>query len=138
MLDLSTEAGKHADRRLREEAIIWLTTVRSDGQPQPVPIWFFWDGRTVLIYSQPNQQKIRNIRANPRVALNLNSTPQGGDIVRILGTAELPDAWPPATAFPEMIEKYRAAIGQIGLTPEGYAAAYSVAIRITPTDITVR
>ena len=138
MLDLSTEAGKHADRRLREEAIIWLTTVRSDGQPQPVPIWFFWDGRTVLIYSQPNQQKIRNIRANPRVALNLNSTPQGGDIVRLLGTAEIPDSWPPATAIPEMIEKYRAAIGQIGLTPEGYAAAYSVAIRITPTDITVR
>ena len=34
MLETTTEAGGRADRRLREEKISWLTTVRSDGQPQ--------------------------------------------------------------------------------------------------------
>ena len=43
MLDTTTEAGGRAERRLREEQIIWMTTVRSDGQPQSVPVWFFWE-----------------------------------------------------------------------------------------------
>ena len=40
MLDTTTEAGTRAERRLREEIMFWLTTVRSDGQPQSVPVWF--------------------------------------------------------------------------------------------------
>ena len=40
MLDTTTEAGGRAGRRLREEAISWLTTVRADSQPQSVPVWF--------------------------------------------------------------------------------------------------
>ncbi len=30
MLDTTTDAGAHADRRLREEGVAWLTTVRFD------------------------------------------------------------------------------------------------------------
>ncbi len=59
MLDTTTEAGARAEKRLREEAIIWLTTVRSDGQPQSVPVWFLWEGETFLVYSQPGRQKLR-------------------------------------------------------------------------------
>jgi hypothetical protein len=51
VLDTTTEAGGRAERRLREEQIIWMTTVRSDGQPQSVPVWFFWDGEKFLVYS---------------------------------------------------------------------------------------
>lgn len=47
MLDITTEAGGRAERRLREEQIIWMTTVRSDDQPQSVPVWFFLGGRGV-------------------------------------------------------------------------------------------
>jgi PPOX class probable F420-dependent enzyme len=81
VLDTTTEAGGRAERRLREEQIIWLTTVRSDGQPQSVPVWFFWDGEKFLVYSQPGRQKLRNIERNPRVDLNLNSNAQ--DILRV-------------------------------------------------------
>jgi PPOX class probable F420-dependent enzyme len=73
VLDTTTEAGGRVERRLREEQIIWMTTVRSDGQPQSVPVWFFWDGEKFLVYSQPGRQKLRNIERNPRVDLNLNS-----------------------------------------------------------------
>jgi PPOX class probable F420-dependent enzyme len=66
MFDTTTEAGGRADRRLREEEVAWLTTVRSDGQPQSVPIWFLWDGETCLIYSQPGRQKLKNITRIPR------------------------------------------------------------------------
>ena len=89
MLDTTTEAGGRAERRLREEEIAWLTTVRSDGQPQSVPVWFFRDGEKFLVYSQPGRQKLRNIERNPRVDLNLNSNAQGGDVVHVEGTAEI-------------------------------------------------
>lgn len=32
MLDTTTEAGGRAERRLREEQIIWMTTVRSESE----------------------------------------------------------------------------------------------------------
>lgn len=133
MLDTSTEAGAHARERLEREEIIWLSTVRPDGQPQSVPVWFLWDGETFLIYSQPDVPKIRNIRGNPRVALSLNTDPGGEDVVRVEGTAALDADGPPVTSVPAYVEKYRAGIARIGSTPEAMAEGYSTAIRVTPT-----
>jgi PPOX class probable F420-dependent enzyme len=133
VLDTTTEGGGRAERRLREEQIIWMTTVRSDGQPQSVPVWFFWDGEEFLVYSQPGRQKVRNIERDPRVGLNLNSNAQGGDVVCAEGTAEIVEDAPPATEVPEYVEKYRDAIAEIGFDSDGFARAFSVAIRVTPT-----
>ena len=133
MLDTTTEAGGRAERRLREEEIAWLTTVRADGQPQSVPVWFLWDRNTFLIYSQPNRQKRRDIGRNPRVDLYLNSNAQGGDVVRVEGMADMVEDAPLATELPEYVEKHRAAIARLGYDPEGFARVYSVRIRVTPT-----
>ena len=69
------EVEAELERLLCEEKIAWLTTVRSDGTPQPTPVWFLWQQGTFLIYSQPEAKKIRNIANEPRVALNLNTDP---------------------------------------------------------------
>jgi PPOX class probable F420-dependent enzyme len=132
MLDTTTDAGARADRRLREEIMIWLTTVRSDGQPQSVPVWFLWDGETFLIYSQPGRQKLRNIGGNPRVSLHLNSNDRGVDVVRVEGAAQMLEYFPPATEVGEYLEKYRESIARIGFDPDGFARTYSVALRVTP------
>jgi len=81
--------GARTESRLREEEVVWLTTVRPDGQPQPVPVWFLWDGEGLLVYSREGQQKLRNVRRNPKVALNFNSDEHGGEVVRAEGTAEI-------------------------------------------------
>ena len=73
MLDVTTEWGQHAEQRLRSNIIAWLTTVGSDGRPYTVPIWFLWDGRAVLIFSQPQKQKIRNLHKNARVTCKLSN-----------------------------------------------------------------
>jgi PPOX class probable F420-dependent enzyme len=130
---LDTATGARAERRLREEGIIWLTTVRSDGLPQSVPVWFLWDGETFLIYSELDRQKLRNIGRNPRVGLHLNSNARGGNVVRVEGTAEIEEDFPPATEIGEYVEKYRESIARIGFDPEGFARAYSVGLRVTPT-----
>jgi len=132
MLDTRTEAGERANRRLREQIMIWLTTVRSDGQPQSVPVWSLWDGETFLIYSQRGRQKLKNIGRNPRVGLHLNANARGGDVVQVEGTAEILEDFPPADEVREYVDKYRESITSIGFDLEGFARAYSVALRVTP------
>lgn len=134
-LDTGSEFGARVARRLREETIIWLTTVRADGRPQPSPVWFLWDGETVLIYSQPDKPKVRNIARNPKVALHFDGNGRGGDIVVLDGEARVaPDA-PPADLIPELVEKYREGIARLGGTPASFAREYSVAIRVTPAKV---
>ncbi len=132
LLDTTTDAGSRAEKRLRDEEVAWLTTVRSDGQPQSVPVWFLWDGESFLIYSQPDRQKLRNIGHNPRVGLNLNSSDTGGDVARVEGDAEILDGFPPVTEVEDYLEKHRGPISRIGYEPDCFAKAYSVALRVTP------
>ncbi|MGH8935068.1 MAG: TIGR03667 family PPOX class F420-dependent oxidoreductase [Acidimicrobiia bacterium] len=127
--------GSRTDPRLETELIIWLTTVRGDGQPQASPVWFLWDGESFLIYSQPHRQKLRNIDRNPHVALNLDGDGGGGDIVTMEGTARVAEEAPAAHQVPEYLEKYREEIARLGTDPEGFAADYSVAIEVRPTRV---
>lgn len=135
MFDTNTEFGARAVRRLESESVIWLTTVRDDGTPQPTPVWFFWDGESILIYSQPQALKIRNIARNPRAALNFNSDKHGNDVIVIRGSASIDTANPPADQVPGYIEKYRSGIHALGSTPEEFSGEYSVAIRVQPTHL---
>ncbi|MER3419911.1 MAG: TIGR03667 family PPOX class F420-dependent oxidoreductase [Chloroflexota bacterium] len=136
MRDRATPQGRHADQRLREAPVIWLTTVSAAGQPQSSPVWFLWDGGSFLIYSRPGG-KVRNIAANPRVALHLSDNGTGGDIVTLEGAAEVASDVPPADQNTPYLEKYRDGIARIGMTPERFAATYRVAIRVTPTRFRV-
>jgi PPOX class probable F420-dependent enzyme len=129
---LDTTTGARADGWLRGEIMIWLTTVRSDGQPQSVPVWFLWDGETFLIYSQRGRQKLKNINGNARVGLHLNANERGGDAVRAEGTVEVVQDIPPANEVGEYLEKYRESIARIGFDPDGFARAYPIALRVTP------
>lgn len=134
-IDTSTEFGQRVEQRLRDEIIIWFTTVDAEGQPSSVPVWFYWDGESFLIYSQPNKPKLRNIVRNPKVSLNFNSDEYGSNVVRFEGEARIDDTAPPATGVAPMIEKYDAAIQRLGTTPEGFAAAFSVPVRVTPQKL---
>jgi hypothetical protein len=54
VIDEATEFGARVARRLREEMVVWLTTVTPAGAPLPRPVGFVWDGGEVVsIYSQP-------------------------------------------------------------------------------------
>jgi PPOX class probable F420-dependent enzyme len=127
MLDTTSEAGARTEERLRNEEIAWLTTVRPDGQPQSVPVWFLWEGEGFLAYSRPGARKLRNIEANPKINLNLNSNDNGGDVVGAECVAEVLADAPPAAEVGLYLEKYREGIGRIGFDPGGFARAYSVA-----------
>lgn len=127
------ELNAHVEQRLRNDPIVWLTTVRPDGRPHIVPVWFFWDGETFLIFSQPNKQKLRNLRQNPNVMLALDGTNEGDDVVIVEGTAELLNDASLSMNLPAFAQKYDAMIKSMGTDPQSLAADYSQPIRITPT-----
>ena len=136
LLDLDTDFGARAARRLREDRIGWLVTVGKTGSPAPNPVWFTWDGATVLVYSEPDQAKLRHIEANPNVALHLDSQAGGDDIVIVSGTAAIDASAPPIQDNEQYVEKYEAEMQRLKLgSPEEMSKTYAVAIRITATRV---
>jgi PPOX class probable F420-dependent enzyme len=135
MINLTTEFGRHADRRLRGEVVIWLTTVGDDLGPHPRPVWFEWDGKRFIIYSQAETWKNRHVSSHPHVSLHLNSDEDGEDVVVILGRAEIADDEPAADRNEAYLAKYRDRIAGLGMTPEEFARDYCVAIRVTPIKL---
>ena len=103
-LDLQSRRGRHAESRLEQDTIAWLTTVRPTGQPDTVPVWFLWRDNAILIYSQPHTRKLKNLAQNANVSVVLDDTDGGGDVVRIEGTAKhLPPAPEPIGSGPVQI-----------------------------------
>ncbi|QMU70030.1 TIGR03667 family PPOX class F420-dependent oxidoreductase [Streptacidiphilus sp. P02-A3a] len=98
---------ERVEERLRRDLIAWLTTVRPDGQPVSVPVWFLVreDG-TILLYTQPKKEKLRNFAANPKVSLTLDGTDIGRNIVRIEGVARPAPDQPTADQQPAYLAKY--------------------------------
>jgi nitroimidazol reductase NimA-like FMN-containing flavoprotein (pyridoxamine 5'-phosphate oxidase superfamily) len=69
--------------RLEAARHYWMATVRPDGRPHAVPTWGAWvDG---AFYTEGGGRKIGNLRANPAVAVHLES---GEEVVILEGTAE--------------------------------------------------
>jgi PPOX class probable F420-dependent enzyme len=89
LLDMARADDRHTAERLAAEPVIWLGTVRPDGRPHTVPVWFAWHDPLVLIFSMPKTAKVRNIRLSPPVTLALDSADGGRDIVLAEGNATL-------------------------------------------------
>ncbi len=135
MIDFSTEFGQRANKRLLEEEVIWLTTTDDNGVPQPRPVWFLWDGETFLVFSQPQAYKVAHIQKQDQVALNLNSTFTGGDVVVLLGEADLLSTPVSQQALDAYLKKYEQGLKGINMTESDFQDSYHTAIRIKPTQL---
>jgi PPOX class probable F420-dependent enzyme len=132
MIDWTEKFARKVSRRLTKEHVGWLVTVGSDLTPQPRPVWFLWDGKTILVFSKPDARKVHHIAAHPKVSFALNTDPEGSEVTVLTGTAAVdPDA-PPAHKIPAYVRKYRKGIADLEMKPEEMAREYSTAIRITP------
>ena len=129
-IDESTEFGARAAAHLRDDEIVWMTTVTPSGAPLPSPVWFLWrGGDEVLALSKPTSPRIRNIAANPKVALNFRGTKTGDDVVMfsataVAGEAVTPDEWEAYVA------KYATGIANLDMTPESFVAEYLEPVRM--------
>lgn len=109
-----------------------MTTVNAAGQAQASPVWYIVEEDTLLVYSLANGPRTRNIAANPRVALNLNSSETGGDLVIIEGEARIIEDGPTAAQSPAYLAKYTAEMAALKMTPDSFSRDYPVRIHIQP------
>ncbi|MDQ2812439.1 MAG: pyridoxamine 5'-phosphate oxidase family protein [Actinomycetota bacterium] len=130
---LPDDRRAHVEGRLRANLMAWLTTVRPDGRPDSVPVWFLLrEDETILVYSQAAKIKLRNISRNPAVALGLDVTDIGRDIIRIDGTASHVPGFPAADQVPEYAAKYTERIAAMFGTASRFAELFPEALIITP------
>jgi PPOX class probable F420-dependent enzyme len=130
MIDETNEFGARVARHLREEMVVWLTTVTPSGAPLPRPVGFVWDGgENVCVYSQAGA-RVRNVVGNPRVSLNFGGDGRGGDIVVLSGTAEVDESAPSAAENPAYVTKYATELERAGMTAESFSRRFSIPLRI--------
>lgn len=66
-----------------------LATVRVDGRPHVVPIWFILDGRDWLFMTGEDTVKAGNIRRDPRVAISVDDEAYPYSFVTVEGEASV-------------------------------------------------
>lgn len=135
MIDFNTDFGQRAYQRLEDEEVIWLITTDSRGVPQTRPVWFLWDGDTILVFSQPRAHKVEHIRKQEQVALNLNCTFTGGDVVVLIGQAEILMEPVSAEEMEAYLVKYEQGLKGISMTESDFKDSYHTAIRIKPLQL---
>lgn len=137
MLNLTGERAAHVNERLNNDLITWLTTVRPNGRPHTVPVWFLWDSETetILIF-RAIKAKVQELKQNPYVTLALDPSNNGDDIVVVEGTAQLVEDVNITATLPAFAKKYAAQLKEMGWTAESMAPNYPHAVRVTPEKIT--
>jgi len=128
---VAIEITPQIEDRLAREQVIWLTTTKADGTPLPNPVWFFWDGKQFLIFTELGSVKMRNMARNPSVALNLNTDFDGDDVAIFQAVAEVNGTPLTDSERNAYLSKYEEGIKSIGLTPEILMGAYRL-VRVTP------
>ena len=131
--DQQTGHRTPVEQRLRDEAIVWLSTTRPDGRPHVVPTWFVWDGRSIMAFSKPHAQKIRNLRSNPAVMLAVGEPDEDMDVELIEGRATVLEEPTALVAPEELFRKYGTLMAKAALDRRTYEETYSQAVSITPT-----
>ena len=132
MLNFKTKFGRKAWKHIKEEYVIWLTTVGKNSAPHPRPVWYVWDNGDILIYSDPNAFKVKHLKKHKQVALHFNTDAKGEeDVIVLLGEARVDRSAPPAHKHRAYLKKYHEGIIGLNMTPERFGEEYSAAIRVS-------
>lgn len=132
-LDFTQQRDRAVDERLRTALIAWLVSVKADGGPHAAAVWFFWDGNSIIVFSKPDNQKVKNISRNAKVVIAIDDTQRGDDVITIEGTAELLSSGIVSPTDAGYIAKYADLLQRMSWSAEVMEKSYSQAIRITPT-----
>jgi PPOX class probable F420-dependent enzyme len=114
-----------------------VATIRADGSPFLVPVWYEWDGKVCYLVIRQKANWVKNIRREPRVTVLLhNDSPPYQKVIiegnaRIVGD-ELSD-W--LEIGKKMVKRYYGPSAGISYL-EGSIDQPRFTVKITPTKIT--
>jgi PPOX class probable F420-dependent enzyme len=52
-----------------------LSTLDNDGSPVSVPVWYWWDGRILRLFTHTSTPKVKYLRRDPRASLLVTNFP---------------------------------------------------------------
>jgi PPOX class probable F420-dependent enzyme len=113
-----------------------LATVRADGRPHVVPIWFVLDGDILVFCCGSGSVKAHNMRRDPRVSLCIDDEKPPFSFVLIDGTADI-QTFTPEEMLPWTTRIARRYMGDA--LAESYGKRNAVIdeliVRVTPTKV---
>ena len=133
MASIAPPSSAPIAERLQREATVWLSSIRPDGRPHVVPVWFFWNGQVIDFFSKPAAQKVRNVREHPDVMIGIGEPDEEWDVELVEGTATALSQPTADVVSPALFDKYAAAMERAGLDRDTYVRVYSQPVRIEPT-----
>ena len=98
-----------AEERLVASRNYWVGTSSPEHGPHAMPVWGLWRDGGVVFSSGAGSRKARNLAADPRVVLHLES---GDEVVVIEGRVE--EIEPTAELLAEYAAKYQPVDAEIG------------------------
>lgn len=96
---------------LGESAFCQVATLMPDGSPQVTQVWVSTDGEHFLVNTYEGAQKLRNMRGDPRVAVNVVDPANAWRLANIRGESwTSPPREPTSTStnWPRSISVWRA------------------------------
>jgi PPOX class probable F420-dependent enzyme len=91
--------GPEASALLESSALVHMVTVNPDGSPQVTIVWAGLDGDEIVSGHMFPNQKVRNVRRDPRVSLSIEGTGLSDrglkEYLVVHGTARLQDGGAP-------------------------------------------
>src|ERR1700722_259637 len=133
--EITEVLGRPLSQEMLARGMTRLGYVAKDGTPRCIPIVFTWNGAEIVMCTSKNAAKLPALRANPAVALTIDTEVHPPTILLIRGRAE-PDV---VDGIPD---EYMRASGSYEMTPEqrieweaGVRSLYDgmVWIVVTPT-----
>ena len=132
-----TLAEPRIQRFLETKDVVVLATIKRDGAPLAMPMWFLPDGESLVMISVADTQKVRNLRRDGRVSVVAESVSASGAIlgVTVQGRADFLDAGPERRALAaRLLTKYDPRLERLWGGRE--MPPNRVMFRITPTHVT--
>jgi len=132
---LTEVLGRPLSQEMLARGMTRLAYVAKDGTPRCIPIAFTWNGAEIVMCTAKNAAKLPALRANPEVALTIDTEVHPPTILLIRGRAEL-------DVVDGIPDEYLKASGSYEMTPEqriewevGVRSLYDGMVRIvvTPT-----
>ncbi|MGO9140923.1 MAG: PPOX class F420-dependent oxidoreductase [Streptosporangiaceae bacterium] len=77
--------NEDAARLARGKNLATVVTLMPDGQPQALLTWVDTDGEHVLVNTEPQRQRARNVRRDPRVTVLIHSAEDPWDWAEVRG-----------------------------------------------------
>lgn len=89
--DISEILNRPLSQELLARDLVRLAYVAKDGTPRNVPIGFTWNGSTIVMCTTRNAPKLHALRANPMVALTIDTEVHPPKILLVRGHVKLDD-----------------------------------------------